>query len=209
MLNDMKTLAYVFLADGFEEIEAICPSDVLRRSTKDVNLVSISDSLTVTSAHGVKVLADMTLDAFLVQWKDVASVMDPAKCLLVFPGGIPGAVNLATCEPLMAVAAEHFSKGGLLGAICAAPGTVLPVIDEWLQAKGLPGIAGRKFTCYPGCEKHPLALGAVHEALPCVTDGHLVTANGPGSAMEFAYALASLFISPGAVETLRRGMMYN
>ncbi|MBQ7518504.1 MAG: DJ-1/PfpI family protein [Bacteroidales bacterium] len=205
----MKNLAYVFLADGFEEIEAICPADVLRRSTKDVNLVSISDSLTVTSAHGVNIVADMTLDAFLKQWNEAASSMDPAKCLLVFPGGIPGAVNLATCGPLMSVAAAHFSKGGLLGAICAAPGTVLPVIDGLLQEKGLPGIAGRKFTCYPGCEPAPLELGAVHEPLPCVTDANLVTANGPGAAMEFAYALASLFISEGAVETLRRGMMYH
>ena len=204
----MKNLAYVFLADGFEEIEAICPADVLRRSTKDVNLVSISDSLTVTSAHGVNIVADMTLDAFLKQWNEVAGAVDPARCLLVFPGGIPGAVNLATCEPLMSVAAAHFSKGGLLGAICAAPGTVLPVIDGLLQEKGLPGIAGRKFTCYPGCEPGPLELGAVHEPLPCVTDANLVTANGPGAAMEFAYALASLFISEGAVETLRRGMMY-
>ena len=203
----MKTLAYVFLADGFEEIEAICPSDVLRRSIKGVNLVSISDSPAVPSAHGIKVMADMTLDAFLTQWKEEASRMEPSRCLLVFPGGIPGAVNLATCEPLMTVAAEHFSKGGLLGAICAAPGTVLPVLDEWLRAKGLPGIAGRRFTCYPGCEKSPLALGAVHEGVPCVTDAHLVTANGPGAAMAFAYALASLFVGPGAVETLRRGMM--
>ncbi len=204
----MKTLAYVFLADGFEEIEAICPSDVLRRSTKDVRLVSITDTLTVTSAHGIQVVADMNLEAFLAQWKELAAQMEPSKCLLVFPGGLPGAVNLATCAPLMAVAAEHFSKGGLLGAICAAPGTVLPVIDSLLQAKGLPGIAGRKFTCYPGCEDAPLTLGALHEAVPCVTDANLVTANGPGAAMAFAYALASLLISPGAVETLQRGMMY-
>ena len=204
----MKTLAYVFLADGYEEIEAVCPSDVLRRSTKDVCLVSITDSLTVTSAHGINVVADMNLDAFLEQWKELSSSMEPSRCLLVFPGGLPGAFNLATCAPLMEVAADHFGKGGLLGAICAAPGTVLPVIDGLLKEKGLPGIAGRKFTCYPGCEEAPLELGAVHKALPCVTDANLVTANGPGAAMEFAYALASLLISPGAVETLRRGMMY-
>lgn len=202
----MKSLAYVFLADGFEEIEAICPSDVLRRSTKEVYLVSITDTLTVTSAHGVKVVADMTLNAFLDQWK--AGAAEPSRCLMVFPGGLPGAVNLATCAPLMAVAAEHFGKGGLLGAICAAPGTVLPVIDGLLKDKGLPGIAGRKFTCYPGCEDAPLTLGAVHEAVPCVTDANLVTANGPGAAMEFAYALASLLIHPTAVELLQQGMMY-
>ena len=205
----MKTLAYVFLADGFEEIEAICPSDILRRSTKDVRLVSISDSQTVTSAHGVQVVADINLDAFLAQWKEGADQMEPSRCLLVFPGGLPGAFNLATCAPLMAVAAEHFGKGGLLGAICAAPGMVFPVIDGLLKEKGLPGIAGRTFACYPGCEEGPLELGAVHKAVPCVTDANLVTANGPGAAMEFAYALASLLISPGAVETLRRGMMYS
>lgn len=204
----MKTLAYVFLADGYEEIEAICPADVLRRSTKDVRLVSIADSLTVTSAHGINVVADMNLDAFLSQWKESADLVEPSRRLLVFPGGLPGAFNLATCAPLMAVAAEHFSKGGLLGAICAAPGTVLPVIDGLLKEKGFPGIAGRRFTCYPGCEDGPMELGAVHEAVPCVTDTNLVTANGPGSAMEFAYALASLLISPGAVDALRRGMMF-
>lgn len=204
----MKTHAYVFLADGFEEIEAVCPADILRRSIRDVTLVSIAEGLTVTSSHGVRVVADMHVETFLADWKKVSAAVPPHKCLLVFPGGLPGATNLAACGPLVAIAASHFSRGGLIGAICAAPGTLLPVFDAWLRAEGLPGIRGRRFTCYPGVEGEPVALGAVHTGSACETDGNLITANGPGSAMDFAYALAGQLMGGGAVETLQRGMMW-
>ena len=204
----MKTHAYIFLADGFEEIEAVCPADILRRSTPEVQLVSVTDGLTVTSAHGVRIVADMDFPAFLEHWKEVSATVPPHKCLLVFPGGLPGATNLAACGPLVTLAARHFSRGGLVGAICAAPGTLLPVMDAELRAEGHPGIRGRRFTCYPGCEGEPVALGAVHTGVHCETDGNLVTANGPGSAMDFAYALAQQLMGSGAVETLRRGMMW-
>lgn len=203
----MKSKAYVFLADGFEEIEAVAPADILRRSTKNVQLVALGDNLTVRSTHGITLVADLRIEEFLQEY-EADRETPPDKTALVFPGGLPGATNLAACAPLMQLAARHFAEGGLLCAICASPGTLLPVIDGLLREEGRKGIGGRRFTCYPGCEEGPLACGALHEDSPCVTDGLLITANGPGAAMEFGYAITSALVSPPAAEVLKMGMMY-
>ena len=88
-------------------------------------------------------------------------------------------------------------------AICASPGYILPV----LAVKGVK-VSGLHFTCYPGCEEDAVAAGALHDALPCITDGHLITANGPGSALAFGYAICAKIISTSSTEVLMKGMMY-
>ena len=193
----MHARAFIFLAEGFEEIEAIAPADILRRSIREVKLVSISNTLEVRSAHQITIKADMTWETFVSQYAE--SLNDNrAHTALIFPGGLPGAENLAACAPLMELAKKHWAENGLLCAICASPGTILPQFP----------IAGKKFTCYPGFEENPLSQGAVYTGESCCRDGHLITANGPGSAMEFGYCIATALTTESAIAVLKNGMMY-
>ena len=104
---------FQFMADGFEDIEALIPVDVLRRGGVDVTTVSISDSNIVESAHGVQVVADALFD-------DVADDLSDAD-LLMLPGGMPGAENLNAHEGLKEALVKQFEAGRLVAAICAAP----------------------------------------------------------------------------------------
>ncbi len=196
----MHARAFIFLAEGFEEIEAIAPGDILRRSIREVKLVSISNTLEVRSAHQITIKADMTWETFVSQYAE--SLNDNrAHTALIFPGGLPGAENLANHKALMSLAGEHFRAQGIVCAICAAPGTILPRLEGC-------NIQNRKFTCYPGFEENPLSQGAVYTGESCCRDGHLITANGPGSAMEFGYCIATALTTESAIAVLKNGMMY-
>lgn len=127
--------SYVFLAEGFEDVEALTPVDVLRRAEMPVKTVSITSSLQVKSAHGVVVTADVLYDNTMFK--------DPAW--LILPGGMPGASNLYEFAPLQGLLKNQLaSKDGRIAAICASPAVVLGQL-------GL--LKGRKATCYPGFEK--------------------------------------------------------
>ena len=102
---------YVFLAQGFEEMEALGPVDILRRGGVEVLTVSITDCYEVVGAHGVRVMADRLLGEIDAEGAD----------LLLLPGGMPGATNLLDCRPLHRLLTTHHQNGKLLGAICAAP----------------------------------------------------------------------------------------
>ena len=104
----------IFLAEGFEEVEALTPADLLRRAGAEVTLVSIKAEKTVTGSHGISITADRLFEEMDYEDAD----------LLVLPGGMPGTLNLKACEPLLALLKEHNAKGKKLAAICAAP-TVL------------------------------------------------------------------------------------
>ena len=124
---------YVFLADGFEEVEALTSVDVMRRAGMDVVTVSINEGLEVTGAHGVTVLADSLFedqDYSDAEW-------------LVLPGGVPGAPNLAAHEDLCTLLKAHDEQGGHIGAICASPAVVLAPLGILSQ---------RHAVCYPGME---------------------------------------------------------
>ena len=172
MNKDMKGV-FVFLADGFEEIEALATVDILRRGGVDVKTVSITHDRTVRGAHGIPVIADWNRDEF-----DGCQIpgSDPADAM-IFPGGLPGAKNLAEDYYLMEQAKEHFSAGGTVAAICAAPGLVV---------SQLPDIEGKKVTCYDGFEEALINEGAEYTGEPAETDGNLITGRGPGCAVRFA-----------------------
>lgn len=162
----------VFLADGFELVEAMCPIDMLRRAGAEVLTVSLNADNTVTSAQGVAVIADATLTTITGDLPD----------MVFLPGGMPGAANLrnnpAVCEMTKAV----FAKGGFVAAICAAPFV--------LGELGL--LEGREATCYPGFEDR--LIGATLSEKKVVRDGNVITAAGMGAALPFAAELvAALF----------------
>ena len=166
--------AYIFLADGFEEIEALATLDILRRAGIYTRTVSINDSFHVTGAHDLQVIADCTYEIFCAEEEE----LDQSD-VLVFPGGMPGTANLAQDEDLLELMKQHFAYNGLVAAICAAPGLVVSQIDSHL-------LTGKKFTCYAGCEDAMIAKGAIHTYEPAVRDGNLITGRGPGYATEFA-----------------------
>lgn len=177
---------YEFLADGFEDIEALGPVDILRRGGLVVKTVSIGSSLMVESAHGVQVKADMLFDE--------ADFGDAD--LLLIPGGMPGAKNIDDHEGVRRAVARHAEAGKLVGAICAGPMV--------LGHLGL--LRGRKATCYPGFESE--LDGAEYTAAPATVDGNVVTGKGPGATFEYAYTLLAILKGEQVVEALKKGMMY-
>ena len=182
----MKTM-YVFLADGFEEIEALAPIDVMRRAGLSVTTVSVTDSLTVTGAHGIPVVAD-TLFA-QCDYADAA--------LLFLPGGLPGATNLQAhtglCQLLTAKASQ---PDVIISAICAAP----------LVLGGLGLLQGKQATCYPGFED--TMQGAHYTAAKVTVDGHIYTACGPGAAWELGFTFVEHFCGADKADALRSGMQF-
>ena len=161
--------SYVFLADGFEEVEALTPVDVLRRGGVSVKTVSITSSLQVTGAHGVSVVADVIWNNSLFQ--------DPKW--LILPGGMPGATNLYEFAPLQGLLRQQFeSKDGRIAAICASPAVILGQM-------GL--LKGRKATWYPGMED--LMEGAKPVDKRVTVDNKFVLGNGPSSALPWALAI--------------------
>ncbi|MCR4921337.1 MAG: DJ-1/PfpI family protein [Bacteroidaceae bacterium] len=180
-------MIYVFLAEGFEDIEAIAPVDIMRRAGLPVETVSVTGNRVVTSAHGVGFVADRLFEEVSIEDAE----------LLVLPGGMPGATNLYACEPLRRAILTHHAAGRMLAAICAAP----------LVYGRMGLLRGVNATCYPGFESE--LQGATCTGALVEQDGQFVTAKGPGAAMEFGYALASLFVDSSIVEGLRSGMIYS
>lgn len=181
---------FVFLADGFEDIEALAPVDILRRGGAEVILVSVMEDLAVTSAHGVGVVAD-------AMFADVSDELAEAD-LLVLPGGMPGAANLYACKPLCEALVAQYECGRRVAAICAAPAVVLAPLGI---------LEGKRATCYPGFEK--AFNNTTYTADLVTTDGLVTTACGPGAAMAFGYELLSLLGYADAAEALKEGMRYN
>jgi 4-methyl-5(b-hydroxyethyl)-thiazole monophosphate biosynthesis len=159
--------AWVFLADGFEDIEAVYPVDILRRAGVEVTVVGVTGPGAVSS-HGLGVACDLAL---------VDIEASPLPDCVVFPGGGPGSRNLAASAGAKRIALRMFADNRLVGAICAAPAVAL---GAW----GL--LAGRSYTCFPGSDKN---LTDKSSGKRVEIDGNLVTAQAAGVAEEFALAL--------------------
>ena len=163
----------IFLADGFEDVEALATCDVLRRGGVDVRLVSITEDPFVVSSHRVAVGVDDTIDSF-IQYADMYGTDE--KDVMIFPGGMPGTKNLAANGPLMELMQEHYAQGGTVAAICAAPGLVLGQLDA---------VKGKTMTCFDGFEEGLAAKGASFVPKPAVTDGRIITGRSAGHAVAF------------------------
>lgn len=178
--------SFLFLADGFEEVEALGVVDVLRRGTIEVKTVSISDKKEVTGAHGVPVVADLLL----------SDVKEEEAEFLICPGGMPGAKNLGDCTALVQMIQKHFDKGGYVTAICAAPALVLSKIKMNKRYT---------MTCYPGFEEYlPEAEMQPHGV---VVDGNVITGKGPAYAFKFGLAILEQLTSKKVAEEVAAGML--
>lgn len=181
-------MTYVFLADGFEEVEALTSVDVMRRAGMAVTTVSINPGLEVTGAHGVKVIADSLFDD-----NDYSAAL-----WLVLPGGIPGAPNLMAHEGLREALLAQDERGGRIAAICASPAVVL----------GPLGILfGRDAVCYPGMEDTVEGVNWLDDFV--AIDGNVVTGRGPAAATAFALAIVEQTLGTDKAAEVAGGMLYS
>ncbi len=163
-------MVYVFLANGFEETEAICPIDIMLRAGIDVKLVSVSDDLSVVSSHGIALKADKKISEI--------SIDDPRVELVMLPGGMPGTTNLLASKPLCDMLVYAAESDIPIAAICAAP----MILGE------LGLLEGKTAVCYPGFEDR--LIGAkVSKILRVVTCDNIITASGMGVATQFGLAI--------------------
>ena len=178
--------AAVFFADGFEEVEALTPVDMLRRAGVEVTMVAMLGKTAVTGSHGITVKADILFEDADFDDTD----------LFVLPGGMPGTTHLKESEPLLELLVKAAGDGKLVSAICAAP-TVL----------GKAGLLkGRTATCYPGCEDG--LTGAVLSTESVVVDGNIVTSRGAGTAMPFSFKLIELLLGAGKSADMKKKVVY-
>ena len=175
----------LFLAEGFEEIEAVAPIDVFRRAGIDVTTVSVSDKLTVTGAHGIGVNADVIFEK-----ADLSG-----DFLIYLPGGMPGTTNLDNHTGLKKLIEKQAAKGATIAAICAAPSI--------LGKMGL--LKEKEAICYPGFES--FLTDAKISSSTIVKSGNILTAKGPGVAIPFALKIVEELKGKDTTQQVANGMI--
>ena len=185
----MAKKVYVFLADGFEDVEALIPVDVWRRGGLDVTTVSISDFPLVSSAHGVNIEADIMFEQ---------GDFDDAD-LLFLPGGMPGASNLFAHKGVCKAVVDQFAAGKKVAAICASPAVVLAPLGI---------LEDKKATCYPGFESALAENNATYTGALFTVDGNVTTGEGPAAAFPFAYELLSQLVNKQTADKIAEGMRF-
>lgn len=177
---------YVFLATGFEDVEALGFVDVCRRASLPVCMVSVTGDKVVMSAHSVGIVADALFED--VDFSD-------AK-LLYLPGGMPGATNLDNHTGLRGLIMQHYESGKPLAAICAAP----------LVYGNLGLLEGLKATCYPGFEDFLTGADATGELV--VHDGQFFLGKGPAAVLQLSYDIVSYLCGKDVADGISKGMLY-
>lgn len=177
--------AFVFLATGFEEVEATGTIDVLRRGGIETTVISITGDYSVAGAHGLSLVADKLFEEANLEDADA----------LVLPGGMPGSSNLNAHKPLKELLVKHFKAGKLVAAICAAP----------LVPGGLGLLEGKRATCYPGFESQ--LTGAEVTTESAVIDGNIITGKGPGLVFDFALAIVKALRGKAIEEEVASGLL--
>ena len=179
-------MVYVFLADGFEEIEALTVVDILRRGDIPVKTISITINHTVCGAHSINVIADGLLD-------DVKDDID----MLVLPGGMPGTTNLDANEKLRTLLLKAIESGKYVAAICAAP----------LILGKLGVLKDKTATCYPSFESY-LEGASLSTDRVCFSE-NIITSRGPGTASDFALFIVEKLKGKELRDKIHGDMLYD
>lgn len=176
----------IFLANGFEEIEALTVVDLCRRASLNIDMVSVTENLAVIGSHGIEVKAD----------KLIADVDFDKMDMLVLPGGMPGTTNLEKTEALMDQIKSFNENKRFISAICAAPGVF-----------GRAGILqGKKACVFPGLEGE--LKGADVQMTETTVDGHILTSRGMGTAIPFGLAIVERFCGKEAADELGKKIVF-
>ena len=177
-------MTYIFLATGFEEIEALCPLDLLRRAGVEVKTVGIGGKR-VLGSHGIAVEADM----------DESEFCDTIPDMIILPGGMPGTKNLQASETVMTAIGHAAEANATIAAICAAP----MILGQ------LGMLKGKKAVCYPGFEEYLPESEILN--VPAVRDGNIITGAGMGAALDFGLMLVSAIRGETTAEELRHAVI--
>jgi len=176
----------ILLADGFEEIEALTPKDVLNRAGIECDLISIKNDYLVTGANGVTVRANRILNT--------SDTLEEYE-MLILPGGMPGAKYLSEDEHVISIIRAFNNNNKYIAAICASPAIVL-------SRAGI--VSGRRVTSYPGMEKHLENAEYIDDLV--VQDENIITSRGPATALEFSYKIVDVL--GGNSDGIKAGMLY-
>lgn len=179
-------MTYVFLADGFEEIEALAPVDILRRAGIETKAVGVTGK-SVTGAHGITVTSDIAIED--------AAKLNTKIDMIVLPGGLPGADNLRESKLVQEFIDRAENAGAYIAAICAAP--------RILGERGM--LDNKNAVCYPGFEKYLTGAKACDKRVVC--DGRIITGMGMGCAVEFALELVRVLESEEVSEKIKTGII--
>ena len=177
-------MIYMFLANGMEEIEALCPLDLARRAGIPITTVGVG-GLEITGSHGITVKADIPDTAYTGTDAD----------MVFLPGGMPGTLNLAASDTVKNAILSVYENGGYVAAICAAPSI--------LGDMGL--LRGKEAICYPGFEDR--LTGARISEKRVVLDEKILTAAGMGAALEMGLKIVEIFCSEKAAADLRHAVI--
>lgn len=179
-------MIYIFLADGFEEIEALAPLDFLLRAGVEIKTVGVSGKF-CRGAHGINVETDISLE-------DVK--LNENLNGVILPGGMPGAENLNNSSDVQNAIDYCWENGKIISAICAAPFI--------LGRKGI--LKGKNATCFPGFEDELQGANVLPDGV--VVDGNIITAGGAGVAWEFGAAIGSLLVGEEKSAQILRGIQW-
>jgi 4-methyl-5(b-hydroxyethyl)-thiazole monophosphate biosynthesis len=177
---------YIFVANGFEEIEGLTVVDLLRRANIEIMMVSITGDLYVTGSHHIEVKTDALFE----------NIDYSEGEMLVLPGGMPGTKNLAEHAGLDQLLKQFQAKGKKLSAVCAAPSV--------LGSKGL--LKGKNATCFPGYEDALLGANVRNEAV--ITDGNVITSKGMGTAIDFSLAIIKSISGEAEAMKIAKAIQY-
>lgn len=178
-------MVYLFMADGFEEVEGLTVVDLVRRAGIELKTVSVMGRIEVTGAHGIEVKADCLFE----------DMKEPAE-MLILPGGVPGTPNLKAHKGLQQLICKSAEQGIYLAAICAAP----TVYGE------LGLLKGKKATCYPGLENGLLGAEVVYDNV--AADGNFITSRGVGTAIDFSLRLVELLKNKAEADKIAKAIVY-
>ena len=178
-------MVYMFLADGFEEIEALAVVDILRRGGVEIKTVSIGENLFVTGAHNISVKSDISANEIKMD----------AQCVIL-PGGLPGTTNLGKSSVVEKTVMDCYKNGGIIAAICAAPSV--------FYKYGL--LNEKKATAYPGYdEEMPLCN---YTGRDVETDGNIITSKGAGTAHLFGFEILKVLKNEETAQSIKKAMQY-
>jgi len=183
------SLVYMFIADGFEEVEGLTSVDLLRRAGIEVKMVSVMGRKNIEGAHGIRLETDLLIE----ELEGSESLAD----MMVLPGGMPGTNYLRESAPLADLLKAQYESGRYVAAICAAPSVLA----------GLSFLKGRRATSYPGCLDGYEVGEYCRE--PVVTDGHVITSRGVGTAIPFALTLIEKLEGAGKADQIASSILYS
>ncbi len=178
----MAKKAIIILATGFEEIEAVTVIDILRRAGIEIIIAGL-EGMNITGSHGITIVADKKL-----------SDLKPDFDAVILPGGMPGALHLHNSGEVTDFIKNILSKGALVAGICAAPSVVMAPIGI---------LENKTATCYPG-NQIDFGKNTRYKNKAVVVDGNIITSQGPGTAMEFAFTIVEKIIGKETVKKLKK-----